>query len=166
MLPNATEIKVGIAEYKAASSPYQIITLGLGSCVGVTLYDPYNKIGGLVHVMLPDSTQFQSVTNPAKFADLGVPVLFNEMLKLGAKKTALQVKMAGGAQMFQFNNSKSSNSLNIGQRNIEMSKEVIAKLGLKIVGEETGGNFGRTMILDTSTGKVFIRTIGSPLRTI
>ncbi|WP_227767201.1 chemotaxis protein CheD [Zhaonella formicivorans] len=163
MLPNITEIKVGIADYKTARSPEQIITLGLGSCVGVTLYDPASKIGGLVHIMLPDSSQFQNRSNPAKFADLGIPLLLEEILKLGAKRFSLQAKMAGGAQMFNFAD-KSASTLNIGRRNVEMAKDILGKLGIKLIAEDTGGNYGRTMILDTATGNVSIRSIGSPLR--
>jgi chemotaxis protein CheD len=156
------ELKVGIADYKVARAPVKIITLGLGSCVGVTLFDPNNKVGGMVHIMLPDSTQFKRATNPAKYADLAIPLLLEEVLKLGARRSSLQAKIAGGAQMFSF--ADKSTSLNIGQRNAEMAKYMLNKLGIKLFAEDTGKNYGRTMILDTATGDVLIRTAGFPLK--
>ncbi|MCL6635396.1 MAG: chemotaxis protein CheD [Peptococcaceae bacterium] len=159
-----TEVQVGIAELKVAGQPHRLITLGLGSCVGVTLYDPVVKVGGLLHIMLPDSTQFNNVTKPAKFADLGIPLLVSEVTKSGAKLANLQAKMAGGAQMFTGMNEKFM--LNIGERNIAMARQALRKLGIKILAEEVGGNRGRTMILDTVTGQVLIRTVGAPLKVI
>lgn len=159
-----TEIQVGIADLKIASSPDRVITLGLGSCVGITLYDPAGKIGGLVHIMLPDSNQFSSVTKSAKFADLGIPLLLTEIKRRGGQVNNLQAKMAGGAQMFSGLDKNAL--LNIGDRNIAMSRQVLKSLGLRILAEEVGGNKGRTMILDTSNGQVTIRTVGQPLKII
>jgi chemotaxis protein CheD len=152
------EYKVGIAEWKVTSSPHIIITLGLGSCVGIILYDKTTKIGGMVHIMLPDSKQFKNVTNPAKFADTGINLLFREVLKMGAKRSNLFAKIAGGAQMFK---GHTSNLLNIGERNIQKTKEVLKDLRIPLIGEATGGNKGRTLILQTDTGKVIVRTVGS-----
>jgi len=162
LIDRPEELKVGIAEYKVARAPVKIITLGLGSCVGITLFDPTNKIGGMVHIMLPDSTQFQNISNPAKYADLGIPLLMEELLKCGANRLALQAKIAGGAQMFSFTDR--TTTLNIGQRNAEMAKLTLSKLNIRLLAEDTGKNYGRTMILDTSTGDVLIRTAGSPLK--
>ncbi|MDF9409323.1 chemotaxis protein CheD [Pelotomaculum isophthalicicum JI] len=161
---NYTEIQVGIADLKVASQPDRLITLGLGSCVGLTLYDPAAKIGGLLHIMLPDSTQFNSVTKPAKFADLGIPLLLSEIRRYGGKVSNLQAKIAGGAQMFSGLNEKFV--LNIGERNIAMTKLTLKNLGIRILAEEVGGNRGRTMILDTTNGQVTIRTVGTPLKVI
>ncbi|MBM7854232.1 chemotaxis protein CheD [Desulfohalotomaculum tongense] len=158
------EIQVGIADYKVAAAPNKIITLGLGSCVGVTLYDPKIKVGGLLHIMLPDSTQFKNVNKPAKFADLGIPLILEELERKGAVKTRLQAKLAGGAQMFSGMDKKFI--LNIGQRNAEMTRKILKSLGIKILAEELGGNRGRTMILDLNSGVVTIRTIGSPIKEI
>jgi chemotaxis protein CheD len=158
------EIQVGIAEMKVAAQPHRLITLGLGSCVGVTLYDPVTKVGGLLHIMLPDSTQFSNVTKPAKFADLGIPLLVSEVTRNGGRLAALQAKMAGGAQMFSGLNDKFV--LNIGERNVLMAKQTLKSLGIKIIAEEVGGSRGRTMILDTSSGQVFLRTVGSQLKVI
>jgi chemotaxis protein CheD len=96
------EIKVGIADYNVAYSPDRLITVGLGSCIGIALYDKIQGIGGLVHIMLPDSTQFNNVTNPLKFADLAIPMLIEKMEKQGSNRRNLKAKIAGGASMFNF----------------------------------------------------------------
>jgi chemotaxis protein CheD len=161
---DVAEIQVGIADYKIAREPTRLITLGLGSCVGVSLYDPVSRLGGLLHVMLPDSTQFNNVNKPAKFADLGIPLIVKEMQAKGASLSRLQAKLVGGAQMFSGLDDKMT--LNIGKRNADKSREVLKKMGIRILVEEIGGNRGRTMILDTETGKVTIRTLGNKLQVI
>ncbi|MBE3588280.1 MAG: chemotaxis protein CheD [Thermoanaerobacteraceae bacterium] len=161
---NIVEIQVGIADYKTAREPARLITLGLGSCVGVSLYDPALKLGGLLHLMLPDSTQFTNVTKPAKFADLGIPLLIQEMQKEGASPSRLKAKLVGGAQMFSGLDSKMI--LNIGQRNVEKARQMLKEYGIPILAEEVGGNRGRTMIFDTSTGQVSIRMLGNKLKVI
>lgn len=161
---NVAEIQVGIADYKIARNPCRLITLGLGSCVGVSLYDPVTKVGGLLHVMLPDSTQFNNVSKPAKFADLGIPLLIKEMRAMGVNTCRLQAKLVGGAQMFSGLDEKLT--LNIGQRNTEKSREILKSLGIPILAEEVGGNRGRTMILDTQTGDVLIRTLGNKMKVV
>jgi chemotaxis protein CheD len=158
------EIQVGIAELKVAGKPDRLITLGLGSCVGVTLYDPITRVGGLLHIMLPDSTQFSNVTKPAKFADLGIPLLVSEIRRNGGRINNLHAKMAGGAQMFSGLNEKFV--LNIGERNAIMARQILKSLGIKVVADELGGNRGRTMILDTMSGQVFIRTTGFQVKVI
>ncbi|MDI6710340.1 MAG: chemotaxis protein CheD [Thermoanaerobacterales bacterium] len=158
------QIHVGIGEYKIAFAPHVLVTLGLGSCVGVTLYDPVMKCGGLLHVMLPDSTAYSRINKPARYADLGVPMLLDELKKLGARRERLEAKLAGGAQMFS--GADRQFILNIGQRNVEMVRLMLARLKLRVKGEEVGGNVGRTMYLDTATGLVTIRSLGQGTRTL
>lgn len=160
----AAEIQVGIAELKVSGQPNRLITMGLGSCVGLTLYDPATRIGGLLHIMLPDSTLFSEVTKPAKFADLGIPLLVSEIKKRGGRVNYLQAKMAGGAQMFSGANDKFM--LNIGERNIVATRLVLKGLGIRVMSEEVGGSRGRTMILDTVNGQVYIRTVGAQIKVI
>ena len=93
-------IKVGMADLKVCKCPDSLTTLGLGSCVGVALYDPISKVSGLLHCMLPDSTQIRNNSNVAKFADTGIDELIRQMVALGANKSRLVAKIAGGAQMF------------------------------------------------------------------
>lgn len=160
--PLVAEFQVGIAELKIARQPDRLVALGLGSCIGVSLYDPVFRVGGLLHLMLPDSTQFDDISKPARFADLGIKLLVAEIKRGGGRIGNLEVKMAGGAHMFSGENKKFS--LNVGERNIIAARLTIQSLGLRITAEEVGGNRGRTMVLDTATGKVMIRWAGSQIK--
>lgn len=152
------EYRVGIADLDIASSPGKIITVGLGSCIGIALYDKQNLVGGLLHIMLPDSTLFSSVTNPLKFADLGIPMLIEKMERKGAVKRNLTAKIAGGASMFNF--SDKNLIMDIGNRNTTAVKNKLKELSIPLIAEDVGGNKGRTMILETVTGLVQIKTVG------
>jgi chemotaxis protein CheD len=156
------EIKVGIADLNTAFSPDRIITVGLGSCIGIALYDNTKSLGGLAHIMLPDSTQFNNVTNPLKFADLAVPILIEKLERLGASKRNLKAKIAGGASMFNF--SDKSMIMDIGNRNGIAVKIALKKYSIPLIGEDIGGNKGRTMILDSSDGVVKIKTVGMGIK--
>lgn len=153
-----TTIKVGMADLNVVKKPGCLTTLGLGSCVGITLYDKLYNVAGLAHIMLPSSLEIRNNSNKAKFADTGITELINEMVKLGAKKTNLVAKIAGGSQMFSFNSD--SNVLKIGERNVIATKEILKSLNIRILSEDTGGNFGRTIVLDSTDGSLYIRTIG------
>lgn len=156
------EIRVGIADSAIVSSPDRLITMGLGSCIGIAIYDRERKIAGLVHIMLPDSKQFKNIVNPLKYADLGIENLVNEMIKNGCKKENMIAKIAGGASMFNFPDKKIISD--IGKRNSLASIETIKKLSIPIVGEDIGGNKGRTMIFESSDGSVIIKSIGSDIK--
>lgn len=150
-------IKVGMADYKVGRAPDTLISYGLGSCIGISLYDPQTKIGGLLHIMLPDSNQSRANENRAKFADTGIPDMLNELIRMGAAKSRLVAKLAGGSQMFAFANA--SDIMRVGLRNASASKEILKKLSIPIVGEDTGGNYGRTVQIDLSTGIYKVKTI-------
>ena len=150
-------IKVGMADYKVGRAPDTLISYGLGSCIGISLYDPQTKIGGLLHIMLPDSNQSRANENRAKFADTGIPDMLNELIRMGAAKSRLVAKLAGGSQMFAFANA--SDIMRVGLRNASASKEILKKLSVPIVGEDTGGNYGRTVQIDLSTGVYKVKTI-------
>ena len=152
------EIKVGIADLNLVLDPGAIMTIGLGSCIGIALYDKTLKVAGLAHIMLPDSTQFKSNTNPMKFADLAIPLLIEKMEEQGCKKRNLIAKIAGGASMFNF--SDKSIISDIGKRNAEAVKKTLKDKLIPIVAEETGGNKGRTMILQANDGKVILKVVG------
>ena len=158
------EVKVGMADLNVCASPDSIITLGLGSCVGLVLYDPSTKICGMVHVMLPDSTTIGVGNNPAKFADTGVEELLKKVVAKGAKKEKLVAKMTGGAQMFSVN--KDSPMLRVGERNVAAVKAELKKLGIRLIAEDTGENYGRTVIFYPETGEYLIRAIGKEPKTI
>ena len=150
-------IKVGMADLKAGKAPDSIISYGLGSCVGIALYDPQTKVGGLAHIMLPDSTQARSNENPAKFADTGLAIMLKDVLDLGASRSRLVAKLAGGAQMFQFANA--TDIMRVGQRNADAVKKVLAELNIRVIAEDTGGNYGRTVQIDLDNGVYKIKTI-------
>ncbi|HCW53662.1 MAG TPA: chemotaxis protein CheD [Clostridium sp.] len=152
------EVKVGIADLNLVLDPGSIMTIGLGSCIGIALYDKSLKIAGLAHIMLPDSTQFKSANNPMKFADLAIPILIERMEKQGCKKRGIVAKIAGGASMFNF--SDKSIISDIGKRNSEAVKKSLNANGIPIIAEEIGGNKGRTMILNASDGKVIVKIVG------
>lgn len=153
----AEQIKVGMADYKTGRDPASLISYGLGSCVGIALYDPVAKIGGLAHIMLPDSTQARATENPAKFADTCLPVMLDEIIKNGAQKARIWAKIAGGAQMFTFTNA--SDIMRVGERNSEAVRVALKKLNIKIISEDTGGNYGRTVELKLDSGIFRIKTI-------
>ncbi len=150
-------IKVGMADYKVGRNPASLISYGLGSCVGIAVYDPVAKLGGLAHIMLPDSTQARSSENPAKFADTCLPLMLDELLKLGATKSRMVAKIAGGAQMFAFANA--TDIMRVGERNSETVRMVLKKLDLKLVAADCGGNYGRTVELKLDSGVFRIKTI-------
>ena len=158
------EIRVGIADAALISAPDTLITMGLGSCIGIALYDKEKKIAGLVHIMLPDSTQFREVKNPYKYADLGIKKIFKDMLDKGCNKNNIIAKIVGGASMFNFSDKKIVSD--IGKRNSEASIDALKSLRIPIIAEAIGGNKGRTMILDSEDGVVTIRSIGSELKKI
>lgn len=151
-------IKVGMADLNICSSPDAITTLGLGSCVGIILYDPILKIAGLAHIMLPDSTQIRSNENVAKFADTGIETLLKQLLQKGAQRTRMVAKIAGGAQMFAF--SAENAMLSIGKKNVMATKKKLSELGIRIVAEDTGNSYGRTIEFYPETGELLIKAVG------
>lgn len=151
-------VKVGMADLNVTKDDGILTTLGLGSCVGITLHDPFRKVAGLAHIMLPSSKTIRNNTNAAKFADTAVGVLLDKVLALGASRSRLVCKLAGGAQMFAFANK--NDIMKIGERNIIASREAVKELRIPIVAEDVGGNFGRTIEIDASTGMLLVKTIG------
>jgi chemotaxis protein CheD len=152
------EIKVGIADLNVAFSPDKLITVGLGSCVGIAIYDKTLGLGGLAHIMLPDSSQFNKITNEIKFADLAIPKLVDDMIKKGSKLRNMKAKIAGGASMFNF--SDKSVIMDIGGRNGIAVRNALKSLSIPILSEDIGGNKGRTLIFDTASGVLYVRTVG------
>jgi len=150
-------IKVGMADYKTGRNPSSLISYGLGSCVGIALYDAVNKIGGLAHIMLPDSTQARSAENPAKFANTALPLMLDEMIKMGAVKSRVTAKIAGGSQMFTFANA--TDIMRVGERNAEAVRMLLKKMDIRMIADDTGGNYGRTVELRLDTGIYRVRTI-------
>ena len=156
-------IKVGMADLNVCKAPDVITTLGLGSCIGLVFYDPVSKVGGMVHYMLPDSTKVRNNSNIAKFADTGIDELLRRVIA-GANKGRLIAKIAGGARMFEV--SGLSDVGNIGARNAEAAKAKLKQLGIRLVAEDTGLNYGRTVELHCDTGEFYIKSVGKPLKII
>ena len=155
------QIKVGMADLNVCSGTDSITTLGLGSCVGVVLWDPQTKICGMVHVMLPDSTQIRNNTNLAKFADTGIDQLINELKTAGADIKSLTAKIAGGAQMFSFTGS--SDLTKVGDRNVEATIQKLQTLKIPILASDTGKNYGRTIVFSPETGMLQIKAVGKEI---
>ncbi len=159
-----SNITVGMADLNICRAPDVLITVGLGSCIGLTLYDPVNKIGGMVHYMLPDSHITANNGNIAKFADTGIPELLKRITLAGANRSRLIAKIAGGAKMFGVN--QMSNIGSIGERNAAAAKQILNELNIKLVAEDTGLNYGRTVELHCDTGDFHIKAIKKPIKVI
>ena len=150
-------IEVGMAEVKIASSPDVLVTRGLGSCLGIVLYDSSHKIGALNHAMLPLREQAKVKTNPAKFVDSVIPLMINKLKEKGCFESLITVKIFGGAHMFK--SIPLDSSFNVGAKNINTAKEILKKHKIKLIGEDVGGNYGRTIFFELETGVVKVKTM-------
>jgi chemotaxis protein CheD len=133
--------------------------LGLGSCIGLCIYDPVAHVAGMAHIVLPESGRGGNTVLPGKFADTAVPLLVQEMLRKGASRSRMVVKMAGGAQMLQALTAGAS--IEMGARNIETTRRALAKEGLSLAASDTGGNKGRSLWFEVGSGKLMVKIIGS-----
>lgn len=157
-MTESTLIKVGMADLNIAEGGAVLKTTGLGSCVGLTLFDPHLRIAGMAHIMLPSSDiAREGQLNIAKYADTAVPELLLRMKNKGAVTGRLVAKMAGGAQMFAFMGG--SDTMRIGPRNVEATKLALELYSIPLISEDTGGNYGRTVELDSQTGVFSIRSV-------
>lgn len=158
-------IKIGMADLGVAKPPSRLRTTGLGSCVGVVLYDHVQKVAGMAHVMLPESSMAKGgEVSVGKYADTAIPHLIQLMQKEGACTRHMIAKMAGGAQMFAFLGS--NDTMRIGPRNVEACKQALQAAQIKIVAEDTGGNCGRTIEFDTTSGVLHIRTVNQGVKEV
>jgi chemotaxis protein CheD len=150
---------VGVADMVVSNdSSAEIVTYSLGSCLGITIYDPVKKIGGLLHLMLPDSKidAAKAVSAPYMFVDTGVPRLFHGTYHLGADRSRLVVKVAGGAQLLD-----QEGIFNIGVRNFAALEKLLAQNGLRAHAADIGGLSSRTVRLDLTNGNVTVKTPGA-----
>lgn len=159
-----SNITVGMADLNIGRASDIIVTVGLGSCIGLTLYDPVSRIGGMVHYMLPDSTAVANNSNIAKFADTGIQELLKRVTLAGANRRSLVAKIAGGAKMFAV--TQTSNVGSVGDRNTMAAKQMLSKLNIRLVAEDTGLNFGRTVELHCDTGDFYIKAVKKPVKII
>lgn len=152
-----TIINVGMSEYQVHQDPDMVLTAaGLGSCIGLILFDPVTKIGGMSHIVLPDSNSGRDKSNPWKYADTAVPLLIATLCAKGALRTRVWAKIVGGAQMFAPVNAM----MNIGARNSEAVQGMLTKLNIRLVASDVGGKSGRTVRLYLDDGKVTVKTVG------
>lgn len=157
-------MKVGIADMQLCTVPDKITTIGLGSCVGIVLYNMTEACCGMVHIMLPSSKEIKNNSNRAKFADTGIEDLIRALEAKGIKRSSLLAKIAGGATMFQF--SAHSDLGSVGERNVKAVREILDCNHIRIVAEDTGENYGRTIIFDPSSKMLTIRSAGKEDRMI
>ena len=146
-------IKIGIAESKVTNEDAVLTTSGLGSCLGVAVYERSATVAGLVHVMLPSLAEMEG-SNEAKFADSGIRALVNEIESHGAKREHMEAKIAGGSDMLDF----SENGSGIGVQNVEMGRQTLEELDIPIVGEDIGGEHGRSLRLETASGDLVVKS--------
>lgn len=157
---NETKIGVGLGEMHWSRTPNTaLVCYGLGSCVGIAAYDPLKKIGAMAHVVLPDSSIMRPGDSVYKYADTCVPALLKELERLGAERQRLQIKIAGGAQVLTV---AGAARMDIGNKNIQAVKGALHREGLRLMAEETGGNYGRTFSLYIDSGKVTVKAVGKP----
>ena len=148
-------VQVGISELAVSDGDDTLKSYGLGSCLAIALYDPDAEIGGLAHAMLPDGdAATNSDRKPGKYADTAIRALLRRMVERGATYTAVEAKLAGGSDMFEFD----SFGDGVGQRNVDAAREELEKLGVPIVAEDVGGTHGRTVKFTPGTGKLVVKT--------
>ena len=152
------EIMVGISDMKVSNNPDDVlITYSLGSCIGVTIWDPEVRTGGLLHYLLPDSNlnKEKAKKNPFIFSDSGVPLLFREAYKFGARKKRMIVKVAGGAQVLANND-----FFDIGKRNVLALRKIFWRNNVIVAGSDIGGTISRTIFLNIKTGVTLVKMPG------
>jgi chemotaxis protein CheD len=157
--PPRKTLVVGVADMAVSNDPgAELVTYSLGSCLGIAIYDPLKKIGGLLHIMLPDSNidPVKAASMPSMFVDTGVPRLFHAAYNLGADRSRLIIKVAGGAQLLD-----PGGVFNIGARNAEVFKRLITQHGLPIASCDVGGVASRTVRLDLANGNATVKCPGS-----
>ena len=155
------KLTIGIADMKMTRNEGTLITYALGSCIGICLYDPLIRLGALVHIMLPINMETNR-TSPFKYADTGIRMTLDRMVKMGAQRSRIVAKIAGGAKMFDV--AGNGNLGNIGQRNIERVHRVLQQERIRLVREDVGGSTARTLLFDVATGQGCIKIYGKAER--
>ncbi len=150
---------LSLGEWAVTADPDAVLTcVGLGSCIGMSMYDATARVGGMAHMVLPDSTAARSVTVGAKFVDIAIPLLLGALTQAGAQPRRLRIHLAGGAQVLQ--SAGAAGGMHIGDRNAEAARQRLTTLGLAVASEEVGGARGRTMRLEIGTGRVTVAVSG------
>lgn len=159
----SNKITVGIADMKMAKDSGMLITYALGSCIGICLYDQKIKLAAMVHIMLPLNME-PGRANTMKYADTGIRETLKKMEAKGASRSRITAKIAGGAKMFEVSGASAIG--NVGLRNAQASKAKLKQLGIPLLAEDTGLNYGRTVELYPATGEFYIKAVGKKLKII
>jgi chemotaxis protein CheD len=154
---STTEIRVKVADYAIGRDEQTLITIGLGSCVAILLYDAATRVGGLAHTLLPDESMARDRSNPAKFPSSAVALLLAEMTRLGADVRRVRAKLVGGASMF--GNLLPAGSINIGDRNVTAARRALAASNVPVVAEDVGSDHGRSVHFFLDDGRVEVRSL-------
>jgi chemotaxis protein CheD len=160
----AEEILVRVADFRAAQGDAVLVTLGLGSCIAIVLYDAAHRVGGLAHILLPSRSVSRAEENPGRFPQTAVPALVAQMTALGADPRRLVARLAGGASMFA--NLVPAGSMQMGDRNVISSRETLHQLAIPVVGESVGGQQGRSVWLHVADGRLLVRSVGQGVETL
>ncbi|HWH02753.1 MAG TPA: chemotaxis protein CheD [Gemmatimonadales bacterium] len=153
-----------MADWAADQGTSDLLTLGLGSCVAIMLYDKETKVGAMAHVLLPSRSLARDATNPAKFPETAVPLLIQRMTQLGADPRRMVAKLAGGASMFAA--LMTPGTIQMGERNVVASRNALREAAIPIVGEAVGGGQGRSVRFHLADGSIEIRTVGADVTTL
>ncbi len=154
MDPKLEKIIVGIADLAVVHNPAILVTIGLGSCVAISFRDPAAKFGGLSHILLPSIHESINKDNPMKFADSAIEMAVEMLIRKGCLKSRIEAKIAGGASMF----SMGSNTMNIGERNVEAVKRKLKEMNIPLIATDTGSNYGRTVEFHIASGTMFVKS--------
>ncbi|MEP6744961.1 MAG: chemotaxis protein CheD, partial [Gemmatimonadota bacterium] len=147
------------ADLNVAAGDGELVTLGLGSCVAICRHDPVAQVAGMAHILLPNQSLSRNADNPAKFPQSAIPLLIERMTALGADRSRLSARLVGGASMFGA--LSPSGAVQMGERNVVASRQVLADVGVTLTAEATGGIVGRSIRLQAENGALWIRTVAS-----
>jgi chemotaxis protein CheD len=156
------KIIIGIADYVVVHNPAVLVTIGLGSCVGISIRDPVARFGGLAHILLPSIKESNNKATPLKFADSAIEIVVDSLLKKGCIKSRLEAKIAGGASMFSIG----TNTMNIGERNVLAVKQKLKEMNIPLLASDTGANYGRTIEFNIASGVMSVKSAFNGIKEI
>lgn len=152
------DVRVKVADFAAGGAGTRLSTIGLGSCVAIALHDAAAGVGGLAHILLPNESLSRDTSNPAKFPGTAIPVLVAELRRLGSRGAgAMTARIAGGASMFS--QLLPSGGVNMGERNVDATRRALEAAGIRVVGQDTGGDYGRSVYFDVGAGRVLVKSL-------
>lgn len=159
-----SEIVVRVADLRAAAAPGVLMTVGLGSCVAILLYDPLARVAGLAHVLLPSPALARREATPGRFPQTAVPRTLELMAELGASPRRITARLAGGASMFA--SLAAPGTIQMGERNLVACRQVLSQQGIALTGEATGGDYGRTVRLWAADGRIEVTSVAHGVQTL